>query len=163
MTDEALRHAVFLVTGSNLIGEQKDRPLAYFLKAQIDRYGGDDPGKCGIVVSDLWYAAADEVRDCPVISVGGPGVNMLSQQFWDDLPVALAVDNVMVIQMDVALEDLRAGVWGMDHESTREAVQTLYEKGYLRRFLEAAWDEKLQPLEQQDSKQDQQDTGPAKE
>jgi len=32
----------------------------------------------------------------------------------------------------------------MDHETTREAVQTFYAKGYLKRMLEAAWGETLE-------------------
>lgn len=149
MADSGLRNAVFLVTGSGLVAEQKDRPLAYMLKTRIDRYGGAEPTKCGVVVSDLWYTATEDVKEYPVISVGGPGVNALSQRFWRRLPIALAVDNVFVIQMDVSLEDLRASVWGMDHETTREAVQTFYEKGYLRRFLEGAWGEELEAFEKE--------------
>jgi hypothetical protein len=142
-----MRNAIFVVSGSNLIAEQKDRPLAYFLKSHIDRYGGSDPTRCGIVVSDLWYMATKDIQDCPVISVGGPGVNTLSQHFWHRLPVALAVDNVLIIQADVSFDDLRASVWGTNHETTREAIQTFYEKGYLRQFLEAAWGENLEEHE----------------
>jgi len=149
MADDPLGKAIFLVTGSNLTAEQKDRPLAYFLKSRIDRYGGPDPAKCGIVVSDLWYLGEEGIDDCPVVSVGGPGVNSLSQHLWREVPVALAVDNVLMIQLDVTFEDMRASVWGMDHDSTREAVETFYAKGYLRRFLEAAWSETLEPLEKQ--------------
>jgi len=153
MAQDPLEKAIFLVTGSNLTAEQKDRPLAYFLKSHIDRYGGADAAKCGIVVSDLWYLEEDGIDDCPVISVGGPGVNSLSQHFWRQLPIGLAVDNVLVIQLDITFEDLRASIWGMDHESTREAIQTFYEKGYLRRFLEAAWDETLEELETESQEQ----------
>lgn len=149
MAIDPLRNAIFLVTGSNLTAEQKDRPLAYFLKTQVDRYGGDEPSKCGIVVSDLWYMDSEEVRSSPVISVGGPGVNLLSQHFRHRVPIALAVDNVLVIQLDVEFDDMRSAVWGLDHDSTREAVQTFYEKGYLRRFLEAAWGETLKELEKE--------------
>jgi hypothetical protein len=152
--DDGLRNAIFLVTGSNLTAEQKDRPLAYAIKRHIDRYGGPEETKCGIVVSDLWYTNTDDVGDYPVISVGGPGVNALSQRFWNHVPVALAVDNVFMIQMDVTLDDLRAAVWGMDHQTTREAVQTFFLKGYLRRFLEAAWGETLEPIETQADESD---------
>jgi len=149
MTTDPLRNAIFLVTGSDLVAEQKDRPLAYFLKTHVDRYGGQEKSRCGIVVSDLWYLANDSVKTYPTISVGGPAVNNLSRQYWHRLPVALAVDNVFVIQEDVTGEDLRAAVWGMDFETTREAVQTFYQKGYLRILLEAAWGGPLQEHEQE--------------
>ncbi|NIA22317.1 MAG: hypothetical protein GWP05_10230, partial [Anaerolineaceae bacterium] len=60
MTTDPLRNAIFLVTGSDLIAEQKDRPLAYYLKNHIDRYGGQEQSRCGIVVSDLWYMANEQ-------------------------------------------------------------------------------------------------------
>jgi hypothetical protein len=145
--DDALANVIFIVTGSNLTAEQKDRPLAYFLKTHIDRYGGEDPTRCGLVVSDHWYMNTKEVQDCATISVGGPAVNALSQHFWHRLPMALAVDNVFVIQADMTFEDLRASIWGMSHETTREAIQTFHLKGYLRRFLEAAWGEAIEEPE----------------
>lgn len=151
MSVDPLRNAIFLVTGTNLTAEQKDRPLAYFLKQQIDRYGGSDPSRCGVVVSDLWYVKTPEVQDYAVISVGGPGVNSLSQKLWNDLPVALAIDNVLLVQMDMSLQDLRASIWGMDHEMTREAVQTFFQKAYLRRFLEGVWGETLEADELENS------------
>jgi len=154
MAPDPLRNVVFVVTGSNLTAEQKDRPLAYFLKTQIDRYGGEDESKCAVVVSDLWYAATAEARKRATISVGGPGVNNLSRELWPSLPTALAVDNVFAIQMDVSMSDLRASIWGMDHETTKEAVQTFFEKGYLRRFLEAVWGEELEHLEEKPAKKD---------
>ncbi len=150
MPNDPLRSAIFLVTGSDLVAEQKDRPLAYFLKTHVDRYGGQEKSRCGIVVSDLWYLANEQVQSYPTISVGGPAVNNLSRQYWHRLPVALAVDNVFVIQEDVTGEDLRAAVWGMDFETTREAVQTFYQKGYLRILLEAAWGEPLQEHDQEE-------------
>ncbi len=151
MTTDPLRNAVFIVTGTNLTAEQKDRPLAYFLKQQVDRYGGTDPTRCGVVISDLWYMSATELHKYPVISVGGPGVNSLSHELWNELPVALAIDNVLLLQMDITLHDLRASVWGMDHDMTREAVQTFIQKSYLRHFLEGAWGETLEPDEQENS------------
>jgi len=148
-----MRNAIFVVTGSNLTAEQKDRPLAYFLKSHIDRYGGPDQSKCAVVVSDLWYFKTEEVHKYPTISVGAPGVNTLSRHLWSALPMAMAVDNVFAIQLDVSFKDLRVSIWGMDHETTKEAVQTFFEKGYLRHFLEAAWGEELEPLEQQAPKE----------
>ena len=71
MANGALRNAIFIVTGSNLTAEQKDRPLAYYLKTHIDHYGGDDQSKCGIVVSDPWYAGDAQAKKQPTISIGG--------------------------------------------------------------------------------------------
>lgn len=147
MAQNLFHQAVFIVTGSGLVAEQRDRPLAYFLKSQIDRYGGPDRLRCGVVVSDRWYLATPAVHDYPTISVGGPGVNLLSRKLGDELPTAMSVENVFVIQMDLTFEDLRVSVWGTDHETTREAVQTLYEKGYLRRYLEAIWGEPVERFE----------------
>jgi hypothetical protein len=112
-----------------------DRPLAYRVRDQAMRkMRGVVEFDC-VVFSDVWYLNCDELRERPVISIGGPGVNHLSGYLMDRLPVALMVEHVFQIQMDVTLQDRRCAVWGMDHETTVEAVDTFIEKGHLDRFL----------------------------
>ena len=132
-------HIVLIVTGSVPRAEQMDRPLAYYLKDEIDKRGGRDPRRRAIVVSDLWYLRHEDVHGQPTVSVGGTAVNALSAVLYRVLPVAMTVEDVLVIQMDVGFKDLRAAVWGRDHENTRAAVATFALDRFLGRFLEAAW------------------------
>jgi hypothetical protein len=128
-------HTLLIVAGACLRAEKMDRPLAYRVRDQaIRRACGVVDFDC-VVFSDVWYLNSDELRERPVISIGGPGVNHLSGYLLDRLPVALMVDHVFQIQMDVTLQDNRCAVWGMDHETTVEAVDTFLEKGHLDRFL----------------------------
>ena len=133
-------NAILVVTGASLKAEVMDRPLAYRLKDAIDQAGEPAEGRLAIVISDIWYLNTDALHERPVISVGGPGVNALSQYLWRRIPGALVVEGVLLIQQDVTYQDLRASIWGMDHETTVEAVETYIGKGYLADFLRAAWD-----------------------
>ena len=96
---------------------------------------GELPRLTPIVLSDVYYLNNDELRSRPVIAIGGPGVNLLSANLVEELPTAIAIENVLVVQMDLELKDLRCSVWGMDHLSTVRAVETFIVKGYLDTFI----------------------------
>ena len=137
MEDYDLDNLILIVTGSTLRAEDKDRPLAATLAAEVrKRLPPDSLWRC-LVISDLHYINSEELHECPLICLGGPGVNHLAAILFRELPPALAVDRVLLIQMDVEMKDLRTCLWGMDHDTTVEAIQTFIEKGYLDRFIEA--------------------------
>jgi hypothetical protein len=65
-------------------------------------------------------------------------MNALTAMLVEQLPTALAIDETLVIQMDLdaAGEDAhRCAVWGMNHLDTVRAVETFIAKGYLATFL----------------------------
>lgn len=138
MADYDLDSLILIVTGSTLRAEDKDRPLAYALAGEVRKRLPEGSSWQCLVISDLHYINAEELHECPLICVGGPGVNHLAAVLFRELPPALAVDRVLLIQMDVECKDLRTSLWGMDHETTVEALQTFVQKGYLDRFLAAA-------------------------
>ncbi len=132
------------MTGAHLRAEVADRPLAYSLRDRIvkwlvTRYGNDtqrhpfDP----VVCSDVWYLNNEDLRSCPTISIGGPGVNALSAYLGDKLPSAFVIENVLVVQVDLDFDDMVACCWGMDHVTTVSAVDAFCDR-YLDSFLEAA-------------------------
>jgi hypothetical protein len=135
MAEYDLDSLILIVVGSTLRAEEKDRPLAQQLVAEIQKRLPEDSDWQSLVVSDLYYINNQELHRCPTISFGGPGVNHLSGMYFRELPAALAVDNVLLIQMDVTVQDLRACIWGMNHETTVEALHTFIEKGHLERYL----------------------------
>ncbi len=135
MAEESAENMILVVTGASLRAEAMDRPLAYQVKAAIDENLREaEPWQC-TVISDIWYLNNDVFSGQPTISVGGPGVNALSSFFYERLPTLLAVENVLLIQMDLGGDARRCAVWGMDHEMTVEAVDTFLQKGYLQQFL----------------------------
>jgi len=135
MEENLADHTLLVVAGACLKGERMDRPLAYRVRDEALRRMMGVVGFDCVVLSDVWYLNSTELHKRPVISVGGPGVNHLSAYLYEQLPVALMVEHVLQIQMDVSLADRRCSVWGMDHENTVEAVDTFLEKGHLDRFL----------------------------
>ena len=129
---------ILIVTGSTLRAEQMDRPLAYYIQAQVQELSRGEEGYQALVVSDRFYLSHPDLHELPLISVGGPGVNRLAQKLLKKLPAALAVEDRFYIQMDPEKQDMRASIWGMDNPQTRIAVVTFADR-YLPRFTQVCW------------------------
>jgi hypothetical protein len=145
MADIDADRLLFIVTGVSLTAEVGDRPLAYLVEREIRQRltrllpatpDGQPPVLSPVVVSDVFYLNNESIQSRPTISVGGPGVNMLAGTLVEKVPMAVAVENVLVVQMDVAFSDLRASIWGMTHVDTIRAVDLFVTK-YLDDYLEA--------------------------
>ena len=133
---EIIERGLLIVTGTTLRAEQADRPLAYRLKEAVENHKQDhDYRPQVLVLSDLWYLNAKSLQNKPMISIGGPGVNAVSAYLYKYLANALVAENALVIQMDPSLKDLRACVWGANHQLTINALDIFIERGYLRDFL----------------------------
>lgn len=127
---------VLVVTGASLRGEAMDRPLAYRLAETIRaRLPEESPWRV-LVVSDVLYLNDEELACCPVVSIGGPGVNNAAGALYRELPSVLTIDNVLMIQMDLELASRQVCIWGMNHEQTVQALELFEQRGYLSRFLE---------------------------
>lgn len=145
MPDVDSDRLIAIVTGIQLTAELGDRPLAYRVEQHVREHlaaalpkpePGELPRLAPAVVSDVYYLNNDEIQTRPTIAIGGPGMNALSATLVDELPTALAIENTLVIQMDLEFHDVRCAVWGMNHLDTVRAVETFIAKGYLKAFLE---------------------------
>ena len=153
MADDPSVKLLLIVTGSTLRAEDVDRPLAYYLKQQIEQIAPELDPPVGpfkvVVVADFRWLNDDPLQRLPTISVGGPGVNALAGQWVEEeLEFSLAVEKHYYIQMDPDLEDLRASVWGMDNPTTQIAASVFIER-FLERFLRRS-DEEAIDLEDDD-------------
>jgi hypothetical protein len=130
---------VLIVTGSTLRAEEVDRPLAYYLKQQIEHYLAEhEPpgGPIGVrVVADFRWIHDEPLQSLPTISIGGPGANALAHRWLEEVPVSLAVDERYYLQMDPDLDEPRASVWGMDNPTTQIGVSVFIDR-FLPRFLD---------------------------
>ena len=135
---------IFIVTGVQLTAELGDRPLAYrveqAIRAQLLEAIGpmpeaEPPVLAPAVISDVYYLNSEPAQSRPVISIGGPGVNAVSAALVKELPTAVAIEETLVVQMDVEMHDLRCAVWGMNHLDTVRAVELFIAKGYLETFV----------------------------
>lgn len=135
---------IAIVTGVQLRAELGDRPLAYRVEQAVREHlaaalpkpaPGEPPRLAPAVVSDVFYLNNDAIQTRPTIAVGGPGMNAVSAMLVDQLPNALAIENTLVIQMDLDMHDPRCAVWGMNHLDTVRAVETFIAKGYLETFV----------------------------
>jgi hypothetical protein len=134
---------VCIVVGVQLRAELGDRPLAYRiereLRTRLDAAlgkppDGEPPRLSPVVITDVYYLNNEPMHARPAISVGGPAMNALSAMLVDQLPTAVAVENTLVVQMDLEMTDVRCAVWGMDHLDTVRAVDLFIGK-YLDTFV----------------------------
>jgi hypothetical protein len=135
---------VCIVVGVQLRAELGDRPLAYRVEQELRTKleaalgkppEGEPPRLSPVVVSDVLYLNNDELQTRPAISVGGPAMNAVSAMLVDKLPTAVAVEDTLVVQMDLDMEDQRCAVWGMNHLDTVRAVELFVSK-YLDAFVQ---------------------------
>ncbi len=132
---------VLIVVGAHLRAEMADRPLAYQLRDYIEEWVGKHAAQLTVpivpaVCTDVLHVNHESLQKRPTISLGGPGVNALSAFYAQRIEQAMVRDNQMVIQLDPEYVDLRACVWGMDHDLTSRALE-LFIEHYLDGFLKA--------------------------
>jgi len=144
------KESVFVVVGTNLVAELLDRPVAELLRDQIDQRGGKYPFRRGIVITDQgWYAEAAFVANNPVIAVGGPAVNKLSDEFdkWEPPPgspkgkyqIPGAGNRTGFFRKNKAGLP-QVGLWGWGANATRETVEHYFNSVEgLTKFLEMSW------------------------
>ncbi len=130
---------VVLVTGSSLTAEERDRPLAYRLKSEIDRRGAGHAYRRAVVVADLWYQQNRIFQLNPTIAIGGPGANAVSHDFSETLPAVYSRDERVFLQADFEGETKRASLWGVDSSATAAAVEVFMTEGYLDNLLSLIW------------------------
>lgn len=138
MADHSRTGLVLIVTGTTLRAEEADRPLAYYLKQQIEGKlsdVADSPSLKVCVVADIRWLNEESLQVLPTISLGGPGVNLLAKNWLEKVPLSMAIDDRFYIQMDPDLEEPHASIWGLDNPDTQIAV-SMFVQRYLSRFLE---------------------------
>ena len=134
-TDET----ILIVTGSDIPAEMNDRPIAYALKAEIDRVGVGTAYRGAVVVSDRWYADNRVFHLCATIVVGGPGVNAVAAALVNELPMLVAKDDRVFVQGAWEGDSKRVSLWGADRSATAEAAELFIREGFCADFLNHAW------------------------
>jgi hypothetical protein len=134
-TDET----VVLVTGSSLTAEERDRPLAYLLKAEIDRRGVGHAYRRAVVVGDTWYLENRIFHLNPKIAIGGPGANGVAREFGGFLPTIYNRNEEVFVQADFEGDLKRAALWGVNAASTAAAVEVFSAEGHLEDLLGRIW------------------------
>lgn len=141
---------VIIVVGILIVSELLDRPVAEKLRDRIDEEGGIYPNRRGVILSDkAWYAEKALLKNNPVISIGGPKANLLSDEFDKWIPTGPSGEGKYsqpgakgrtgffrrnVFQLP------QVGLWGESAAESRKAVE--YYMGNpsgLSEFLQMCW------------------------
>jgi hypothetical protein len=130
---------VVLVTGSSLTAEERDRPLAYSRKAEVDRRGAGHAYRRAVVVGDVWYLEHRIFHLNPTIAIGGPGANGVAQEFSGFLPTVYNREEEVFVQADFEGELKRAALWGVNAAFTAAAVEVFTTQGHLEELLGKIW------------------------
>ncbi len=130
---------VVLVSGSSVTAEERDRPLAYLLKTEIDRRGAGHAYRRAVVVADLWYLENRIFHLNPTIAIGGPGANGVAREFSALLPTVYNRDEEVFVQADFEGELRRAVLWGVNAAATAAAVDVFITQGHLEDLLGRIW------------------------
>ena len=130
---------ILVITGSDVPAEMNDRPVAYGIKAELDRMGAGKPFRGALVASDKWYAENRIFQLCSTIVVGGPGVNTVAASLVKDLPVIVSRNERAYVQGSWDGESRRALLWGVDRNATAEAAKIFMREGHCADFLAHAW------------------------
>jgi len=141
MREIDVNQTILIVVGADLKPEEVDRPLAYKLKQALEAspHFGDHPFRKCLVISDALYRHDKIIGVCPTVAIGGPGVNTVAAEFIEQLPVYLSQENRYFIQLDKSFKDPKISIWGMDRNSTEEALDMFIANGILDDFLKAIW------------------------
>ena len=136
-----VKDTVLIVVGVDLNAEEKDRPIAYYLKSQIDQHAraAGKPYRQGLVITDALWLRDKIIQICPTVAIGGPGVNALAAQLVDKLPVAYGEENRFFIQMEDQVLNNKISIWGMNQATTKMGVDTFLSSGLLDKYLEVVW------------------------
>jgi hypothetical protein len=130
---------VVLVTGASLTAEERDRPLAYLLKAEIDRRGAGHAYRRAVVVADLWYLENRIFHLNPTVAIGGPGAHGVAQELAGMLPTVYNAEDRVFIQADFENDLKRAALWGANAGATAQAVEVFATQGLLDDLLRRIW------------------------
>ncbi|MEP6572735.1 MAG: hypothetical protein ABJD11_08565 [Gemmatimonadota bacterium] len=130
---------IVIVTGSDLRAEERDRPLAYKLKEEVDRRSDGQSFRRAVVVGDVWFLENRIFHMNPTVAVGGPGVNGVCQQLTAVLPTLWTESERSFVQADFEGELKRAALWGMDMATTSMAVDAFVSRGFLDDLLRRIW------------------------
>jgi hypothetical protein len=142
--------SVIIVVGTNVAAELLDRPVAEQLRDRIDSEGGIFPFRRGVILTDqAWYAEQAFLAANPVIAVGGPNSNKLSDEFKKWAPPKQSGEGTYLISTSKKLTGFfrrnqrglpQVGLWGDTGSAVGEAVDSYIAnpKG-LAEFLGMCW------------------------
>jgi hypothetical protein len=142
-----LEETIVVVTGSTATALERDRPLAIWLRDEIDRRADGQTYRRAVLTDDESYFRSDVLQRQTTIAIGGPGVNAVTQHFFSLLATVHAEEERVWVQANFDGEPKRAGLWGIDAAATSAAVDAFVVHGHLDELLKRVWQFKAMSYE----------------
>lgn len=134
------QETILLVVGIWIGAELLDRPVAELLRDEIDRRGGTNRCRRGIVVTDRECIDNSELRVYPAIAIGGPSANSLTRELDETAPRNSKWSVGRMNGVFVAGPPPRVGLWGPNATNGRlSAERYIGRSDGLESFLKLAW------------------------
>jgi hypothetical protein len=130
-----LEETIVVVTGSTAAAIERDRPLAMWLRDEIDRRANGQTYRRAVLTDDESYFRSELLQRQTTIAIGGPGVNAVTQHFFSLLATVYAEEERVWVQANFDGEQKRAGLWGVDAAATSAAVDAFVVHGHLDELL----------------------------
>lgn len=130
---------LLVVTGSTLAAMEKDRPVAEWLRDEVDRRGAGAIYRRALLITDERYFGAPNLHRHPVIAIGGPGTNGVTGHLAQLLPMVVSREDRSFVQLGMDRSTRQAVLWGMDAATTRQAVEIFVLEGLLDALLNRIW------------------------
>jgi alanine dehydrogenase/PNT-like protein len=133
----ASRETVFVVVGSGLWQDLLDRPTAQVAQIAVNSIGKTRLRRA-IILSDNAWNITPEAHSNPVISIGGPNVNRLTDQLKDDNRYALESGVFGTWKLHLGMPQV--ALWGGSPQETLRAVEEYVRRpAGLAAFLGQSW------------------------
>jgi hypothetical protein len=133
------RQTILIAIGANIDPQLHDHAPAEKLKERINLKGRGKDCRWSAIVTDRALLENPKYLECPVISVGGPVANRITEDLQPHLPIDSTPDSRLKVQHNIEAGDRRIAVWGQTSRDTADAVAFLISSRLLDRFLRLIW------------------------
>ena len=136
------RESILIVIGYKLLPQIHDGISAFRLKGEINTRGRPHELRFASIVTDKGLLEDQKYMKCPLIVIGGPESNSITNIISEDLLLDPISTEHSFIYHNMEETIKKVALWGTGSIETAEAVKSFIYDRLLDRFLEIIWGEK---------------------
>jgi hypothetical protein len=133
------RETVLIVIGAGMDPQLHDREPATKLMERVNLRGLGKGLRWSAIVTDWAVLNNPKYLECPLISLGGPVANKLTDDLRRQLTTDPRGNDRLKVQHNIRAGERRITAWGPMSKDTADAVDLLMSSGILDDFLKLIW------------------------